>query len=169
MLKLQQNDTLGPTDWHLQSADCSMVLQHVAERFAGFPCQLIPPVHLARGCYMKLQGALASVSPISITLVVLTLFMCCVPVPWRLTLCHAVKAGKAPFQHLIYPMPEEAGLGTHLTLTLDGGAKFGPDSEWVEWDPDKGPDYSVDPARAEKFYAGVHRLCAGCEVLNTAS
>jgi hypothetical protein len=69
------------------------------------------------------------------------------------------KAGKAPFRHLIYPMPEEAGLGTHLTLTLDGGAKFGPDSEWVEWDPDEGPDYSVDPARAEKFYAGAHQVC----------
>ena len=66
------------------------------------------------------------------------------------------KTGKAPFRHLIYPMPEEAGLGTHLTLTLDGGAKFGPDSEWVAWDPDAGPDYSVDPARAEKFYAGAH-------------
>jgi L-2-hydroxyglutarate oxidase LhgO len=65
--------------------------------------------------------------------------------------------GKAPFRHLIYPMPEEAGLGTHLTLTLDGGAKFGPDSEWVEWDPDEGPDYSVDPARAEKFYSGARQ------------
>ena len=44
------------------------VLQHVAERFAGFPRQLIPPIHLARGCYMKLQGASASVSRISSTL-----------------------------------------------------------------------------------------------------
>lgn len=52
-------------------------------------------------------------------------------------------------------MPEEAGLGTHLTLMLDGGAKFGPDSEWVAWDPEEGPDYAVDPARGDKFYAGV--------------
>ncbi len=52
-------------------------------------------------------------------------------------------------------MPNEAGLGTHLTLGVDGSAKFGPDSEWITWDPDEGPDYSVDPARGEKFYAGV--------------
>lgn len=94
--------------------------QHTAEAFAGFPRDVIPPLHLARGCYFKLKG-------------------------------------KAPFKHLIYPMPEEAGLGTHLTLTLNGGAKFGPDSEWIAWDPDEGPDYAVDPARGEKFYAAIRK------------
>lgn len=44
------------------------------------------------------------------------------------------------------------------TLTLDGGAKFGPDSEWVTWDPDEGPDYSVNPERSQKFYAGRKML-----------
>lgn len=63
-------------------------------------------------------------------------------------------------------MPEEAGLGTHLTLTLDGGAKFGPDSEWIAWDPDEGPDYAVDPARGEKFYAGQAR-CLQSECLTS--
>jgi hypothetical protein len=85
---------------------------------------------------------------------------CAAPLSSVVCRCLSVKilyTGKAPFQHLIYPMPEEAGLGTHLTLTLDGGAKFGPDSEWVEWDPDEGPDYSVDPARAEKFYSGARQ------------
>ncbi len=70
-------------------------------------------------------------------------------------------AGEAPFKHLIYPIPEEAGLGTHLTLGVAGDAKFGPDSQWIAWDPDEGPDYAVDPARCEKFYGGV-RLHGSC-------
>jgi len=63
-----------------------------------------------------------------------------------------VLAGRAPFRHLIYPVPEAAGLGVHLTLDLGGQAKFGPDVEWVE-----GPDYDyeVDPRRGDSFYAAV--------------
>ena len=59
-------------------------------------------------------------------------------------------AGQSPFSHLIYPIPEEAGLGVHLTLDLSGQARFGPDVEWV----DK-IDYEVDPAQGDKFYAAV--------------
>src|SRR5690606_24000514 len=40
--------------------------------------------------------------------------------------------GRAPFTHLIYPAPEQAGLGVHLTLDLAGQGKFGPDVEWVD-------------------------------------
>ena len=40
--------------------------------------------------------------------------------------------GKAPFRHLIYPVPEPGGLGIHLTLDLAGQARFGPDVEWVD-------------------------------------
>lgn len=59
-------------------------------------------------------------------------------------------AGKAPFSHLIYPIPEPGGLGVHLTLDLGGQAKFGPDVEWIDT-----PDYHVDPARAERFAAAI--------------
>lgn len=59
----------------------------------------------------------------------------------------------SPFSRLIYPVPEAAGLGVHLTLDLAGQAKFGPDVEWVE-DPD---DLLVDPGRATGFYAEVRR------------
>ena len=61
-------------------------------------------------------------------------------------------AGRAPFSRLIYPVPEAAGLGVHLTLDLGGQARFGPDVEWIE-----NIDYSVDPKRAEAFYAEVRR------------
>lgn len=62
-------------------------------------------------------------------------------------------AGRAPFSHLVYPVPEAAGLGVHLTLDLGGQAKFGPDVEWVA----SSDALTVDPARAESFYAEVRR------------
>lgn len=41
-------------------------------------------------------------------------------------------ATRAPFRHLVYPMPAAAGLGVHLTLDTAGRAKFGPDVTWIE-------------------------------------
>jgi L-2-hydroxyglutarate oxidase LhgO len=66
-------------------------------------------------------------------------------------------AGRAPFSRLIYPVPEAAGLGVHLTLDLGGQAKFGPDVQWV----DSPQDLVVDPARGEGFYAEVRRYWPG--------
>ena len=62
-------------------------------------------------------------------------------------------SGKAPFSHLIYPVPEAAGLGVHLTLDLGGQAKFGPDVQWV----DSADDLVVDPRRGDAFYAEVRK------------
>jgi L-2-hydroxyglutarate oxidase LhgO len=59
---------------------------------------------------------------------------------------------RAPFRHLIYPMPEAAGLGVHLTLDLAGRARFGPDVEWIE-----SIDYRVDPRRGDSFYEAIRR------------
>jgi len=66
-------------------------------------------------------------------------------------------AGKAPFQRLIYPLPEPGGLGVHLTLDLGGQAKFGPDVQWV----DDATDYAVDPTRGTAFYAEVRKYWPG--------
>ncbi|MBO9650109.1 MAG: NAD(P)/FAD-dependent oxidoreductase [Variovorax sp.] len=62
-------------------------------------------------------------------------------------------AGRVPFSRLIYPVPEAAGLGVHLTLDLGGQAKFGPDVQWV----DRPDDLQVDPARGQAFYAEVRK------------
>jgi L-2-hydroxyglutarate oxidase LhgO len=62
-------------------------------------------------------------------------------------------AGRAPFSHLIYPVPQAAGLGVHLTLDLGGQAKFGPDVQWVS----SADDLTVDPARGDAFYAEVRK------------
>lgn len=66
-------------------------------------------------------------------------------------------AGRVPFTRLVYPVPEAAGLGVHLTLDMGGQAKFGPDVEWVD-DPS---DLIVDPARGDSFYAEVRRYWPG--------
>jgi len=64
-----------------------------------------------------------------------------------------ILAGRSPFSRLIYPVPETAGLGVHLTIDLGGQAKFGPDVQWVS-SPD---DLVVDPARGDAFYAEVRK------------
>ncbi len=61
---------------------------------------------------------------------------------------------KAPFSHLVYPIPEPGGLGVHLTLDLAGQARFGPDVEWID-DADGRIDYTVDPHRADRFYREI--------------
>ncbi|MFZ2309464.1 MAG: NAD(P)/FAD-dependent oxidoreductase [Rhodoferax sp.] len=61
--------------------------------------------------------------------------------------------GRSPFSHLIYPVPEAAGLGVHLTLDLGGQARFGPDVQWV----DSSDDTRVEPARGDAFYAEVRK------------
>ena len=66
-------------------------------------------------------------------------------------------SGKSPFSHLIYPVPEAAGLGVHLTLDMAGQAKFGPDVEWVD-SPDQ---LLVDPRRGDAFYAEVRKYWPG--------
>lgn len=59
-------------------------------------------------------------------------------------------AGRCPFSRLIYPIPNEAGLGVHLTLDLGGQGRFGPDVEWVSE-----IGYDVDPRRGDSFYAEI--------------
>ncbi len=66
-------------------------------------------------------------------------------------------AGRAPFERLIYPVPEHAGLGVHLTLDLAGQARFGPDVEWLPPGPPEAIDYRVDATRSEGFYAAIRR------------
>jgi L-2-hydroxyglutarate oxidase LhgO len=62
-------------------------------------------------------------------------------------------AGKAPFSHLIYPVPQAAGLGVHLTLDLGGQAKFGPDVQWV----DSPEDWIVSTEHEPLFYQEVRK------------
>jgi L-2-hydroxyglutarate oxidase LhgO len=58
--------------------------------------------------------------------------------------------GRPVFSRLIYPAPVDGGLGIHVTLDLAGRMRFGPDVEWI-----KEETYTVDPARADSFYARI--------------
>jgi len=66
-------------------------------------------------------------------------------------------AGRSPFSRLVYPIPETAGLGVHLTLDLGGQARFGPDTEWLRTEDPDAIDYAVDDRRAEGFHAEIRR------------
>jgi L-2-hydroxyglutarate oxidase LhgO len=61
-------------------------------------------------------------------------------------------SGRSPFSRLIYPVPVPGGLGVHLTVDLGGQARFGPDVQWIDT-----IDYTVDPGRADSFYAAVRK------------
>jgi L-2-hydroxyglutarate oxidase LhgO len=67
-----------------------------------------------------------------------------------------VVTGRCPFSRLIYPTPNEVGLGVHLTLDLAGQARFGPDVEWVP-----SINYDVDPGRCQSFYDTVRAYWPG--------
>lgn len=70
--------------------------------------------------------------------------------------CHYAKghyfvmSGRSPFSRLVYPMPQDGGLGVHVTLDMGGQARFGPDVSWVD-----GIDYAFDEARAPAFYEAI--------------
>lgn len=60
--------------------------------------------------------------------------------------------GASPARRLIYPLPEAHGLGVHLTIDLNGRARFGPDVEWIEQ-----PEYRVDESRGDAFRKAIRR------------
>lgn len=63
-----------------------------------------------------------------------------------------VLPGRAPFRHLVYPVPVPGGLGVHVTLDLAGQARFGPDVSWLD-----SIDYSFDEQREASFYEAIRR------------
>lgn len=69
--------------------------------------------------------------------------------------------GRVPFSRLVYPVPQDGGLGIHLTLDLAGQARFGPDVEWIAPASPDDIDYRVDAARADDFYAAIRRYWPG--------
>ncbi len=59
----------------------------------------------------------------------------------------------APVSHLVYPLPEQAGKGIHITLNLDGAVRLGPSAYYVDE-----PDYKVDETQRETFYQSVKKF-----------
>lgn len=86
-----------------------------------------------------------------------------------------VLSGRSPFNRLVYPLPQEGGLGVHVTLDLAGQVRFGPDVHWVdsvdyEFDPAPIPavvdtirDYypEIDATRVQPGYTGIRPKLSG--------
>jgi len=85
---------------------------------------------------------------------------------WRQHPCKGDYFSLAPGAHrpvgrLIYPVPQQAGLGIHATLDLSGRIRFGPDAEYVGE-----LDYDVDPSKARVFAEAVRRYLPGMSEAN---
>jgi L-2-hydroxyglutarate oxidase LhgO len=76
-----------------------------------------------------------------------------VPPTWYAKGHYFTLAGRSPFSHLVYPMPDHAGLGIHVTIDLGGRCRFGPDV--TRW-PDS-PDYGFEPGLEAKFRDAIRR------------
>ena len=59
-------------------------------------------------------------------------------------------SGKAPFKHLVYPVPVSGALGIHATLDMSGAVRFGPDIQWVDT-----LDYGLPEGLPEKFVGAI--------------
>jgi len=58
--------------------------------------------------------------------------------------------GRHPFKHLVYPIPEQHGLGIHATLDLSQQLKFGPDTEFIDT-----LSYQTDANQKAKFVSAI--------------
>jgi len=67
-------------------------------------------------------------------------------------------SGRSPFSRHIYPMPDGAWLGLHVTVDLGGRCKFGPDIEWI---PEI--DYTFKPEKLEKFLGFIRTYYPGLD------
>ncbi|MBT4145469.1 MAG: NAD(P)/FAD-dependent oxidoreductase [Kordiimonadaceae bacterium] len=59
-------------------------------------------------------------------------------------------SAKTSFNHLVYPLPFQGGLGVHLTLDTAGGVKFGPDVKFIEHE-----EYTVSPSLKNDFLNSI--------------
>lgn len=75
-----------------------------------------------------------------------------IPQAWQCKGSYFSLTAPSPFSHLVYPMPDQAGLGVHLTLDLTGRVRFGPDTQWITEE-----NYTVDPDGARGFYAAIRQ------------
>ena len=60
-------------------------------------------------------------------------------------------SGKNPFDHLIYPLPDQDGLGIHTTIDMSGKLKFGPDVDLGD------TSLKVNPKRKEFFLEQIRK------------
>ncbi len=71
--------------------------------------------------------------------------------------CLNPKVGRL-VNRLVYPVPEQAGVGVHITLSLDGTMRLGPNVKYTDT-----IDYSVGESDKPDFYRAAHRYLPSIE------
>jgi L-2-hydroxyglutarate oxidase LhgO len=66
--------------------------------------------------------------------------------------------GRPPFTRLVYPVAKGGGLGVHVTLDMNGVARFGPDVEWID-----DIDYNFKESRKPAFVEAIRRYYPGLQ------
>jgi|TARA_B110001450_G_scaffold256591_1_gene287652 L-2-hydroxyglutarate oxidase LhgO len=69
---------------------------------------------------------------------------------------HYFYVNKPPFKRLIYPLPNDYGLGIHFTPDFGGRGKFGPDTHFTEL-----IDYKFESKIKNKFIQSISRYWEG--------
>tara|TARA_Y100001954_G_scaffold236286_1_gene296399 strand:- start:244 stop:1350 length:1107 start_codon:yes stop_codon:yes gene_type:complete len=73
-------------------------------------------------------------------------------------------SGSSPFKHLIYPIPENGGLGIHSTIDFNGKTKFGPNVDWMQIQLDEiDANYNVDSKLESVFKTSIVRYWPAVE------
>lgn len=83
----------------------------------------------------------------------------CVPETYPAKGHYFALSGRAPFRHLVYPMPQGAWLGVHLTFDVARRARFGPDIAWTDTVSYAFED--ADGARRARFEREIRRYWPG--------
>ena len=65
---------------------------------------------------------------------------------------------KGLVNRLVYPVPEQAALGVHITLSLDGSLRLGPNAKYIDI-----IEYSVDESDKPEFYHAAHKYLPSIE------
>jgi len=82
----------------------------------------------------------------------------CIPRTWFVKGQYFAYSGRAPFSHLVYPLPDEHGLGIHATLDQAGQLRFGPDARYCER-----VDYQFDVGSKVVFARSIRRWYPGLD------
>jgi L-2-hydroxyglutarate oxidase LhgO len=67
--------------------------------------------------------------------------------------------GRYSVKRLVYPVPRKESLGIHVTPTLEGGIRLGPDARYIDE-----LDYSMEDSQKETFYSSVKRFLPPIEL-----
>ena len=82
----------------------------------------------------------------------------CIPNTWLVRGSYFSYNAPSPFSRLVYPLPDEEGLGIHATPDIGGGMRFGVDAEYCDE-----IDYQFNEQRKPVFLKSISRWYPGIQ------